>query len=74
MTSAQTKWSIYACRPVKKTKQLIVFVFFLLENLFSQGGSLLPSIYADARYIDGIIVSQADIGIDTAQVDLGQAG
>ena len=27
--------------------------------MFSRGGTLLPSIYADARYIDAVIVSQA---------------
>ena len=30
-----------------------------LPSVFSQRGSLLPSIYADARYIDAVIVSQA---------------
>ena len=29
--------------------------------LFSRGGSLLPSIYADARYIDAAIVSKASV-------------
>ena len=28
-------------------------------SLFSWGGSLLPSLYADARYIDAVIVSKA---------------
>ena len=31
------------------------------SSVFSQGGSLLPSIYADARCIDAVIVSQAKI-------------
>ena len=29
--------------------------------MFSRFGSLLPSIYADAHYIDGVIVSQAEM-------------
>ena len=32
----------------------------VLPSLFSRGGSLLPSIYADARCIDGVIVSQTE--------------
>ena len=28
-------------------------------SVFSRGGSLLPSIYADARYVDAVIVSKA---------------
>ena len=28
-------------------------------SLFSRGGTLLPSIYADARYVDAVIVSKA---------------
>ena len=30
-------------------------------SVFSRGGSLLPSIYADARYIDAVIVSKAPV-------------
>ena len=30
-------------------------------SVFSRGGTLLPSIYADARYIDAVIVSQATL-------------
>ena len=29
-------------------------------SVFPRGGSLLPSIYADARYIDAVIVSKAN--------------
>ena len=29
--------------------------------MFSRGGSLLPSSYADARYIDTVVVSKADL-------------
>ena len=29
--------------------------------MFSQGGSLPPSMYADARYIDDVIVLQASV-------------
>ena len=31
--------------------------------MFSRGGTLLPSIYADARYIDAVIVSKAAAGV-----------
>ena len=32
--------------------------------MFSRGGSLLPSSYADARYIDDVIVSKAEMHLD----------
>ena len=28
-------------------------------SVFSRGGTLLPSIYADVRYIDAVVLSQA---------------
>ena len=36
----------------------------------SRGGSLLPSIYADARYIAAVIVSQAVVGPNVTFKDL----
>ena len=40
-------------------------------SVFSRGGSLLPSIYADARYIaiDVVIVSQAGDRCELLQLD-----
>lgn len=45
--------------------------------MFSRGGSLLPSIYADARYIDAVIVSKAELAgvglLMTATATVGAA-
>ena len=35
--------------------------------MFSRDGSLLPSGYADARYVDAVVVSQAPIKPTTVQ-------
>ena len=41
-------------------------------SVFSRGGSLLPSSYADARYIDAVIVSKAvELGFDSVKLDSG---
>ena len=61
------------CHPCPGRSKSLVATENLLENtdgvgaphhcslhpLFSRGGTLLPSIYADARYIDAVIVSKA---------------
>ena len=36
-------------------------------SVFSQGCSLLPSVYADARYIDAVVVSKADFQVSVIQ-------
>ena len=38
-------------------------------SVLSRGGSLLPSIYADARYVDDVIVSQADCTLHTGPTE-----
>ena len=49
----------------------------LLENadggtpsVFSRGGTLLPSVYADARYVDAVIVSKAGRDVDRGVIQI----
>ena len=37
--------------------------------MFSRGGTLQPSIYADARHVDAVIVSKDKLQIVIAEVD-----